>query len=132
MLFSSLLSLTSFLNNGLANKRLKLHSLVSDFIIGKIYLFVNDVNRRIQGNSTLSATFSDEFPDYKISLFINKLFSCGILTNVNIHNQYVIFLFFISLPFLSNFSTPYQCHAIEFSFPKCYTHHAYLCLNSKI
>ena len=132
MLLSSFLSLTSFLNNGLANKRLKLHSLVSDFIIGKIYLFVNDVNRRIQGNSTLSATFPDEFPDYKISLFINKLFSRGILTNVNIYNQYVIFLFFVSLPFLSSFSTSYQCHAIEFFCPKCYTHHAYLCLNSKI
>ena len=116
MLFSSLLSLTSFLNNGLANKRLKLHSLVSDFIIGKIYLFVNDVNRRIQGNSTLSATFSDEFPDYKISLFINKLFSCGILTNVNIHNQYVIFLFLFLCHSLAVFRHHINAMLLNFSF----------------
>ena len=85
---SFFLFLTS-LNNGSANKRLKLHSLVSAFIIGKIHLFVNVVHRIIQGFSTLRTTFLSKLHKCNCKKFNNKHTSYKLLTNVNSYNQKV-------------------------------------------
>lgn len=107
---SFLLFLTS-LNNGLANKRLKLHSLVSAFIIGKIYLFVNVVHRIIQGFSTLRASFLYKLHKCNCKKFNNKHSSYKLLTNVIFHKQKVIFLtLFLNHPLATSTPKSMPCY----------------------